>query len=204
MKNPIFEYCRFQTSPRGLMSDGESHRRSFAQRAQLSGGTLFGCWRSVVGLGLARDEGIALTAWPDEALARAAPVVEGAEQVILTATLRPTDDESPTSPGVYVFRWFGIEQQNWEAFAKISDAAWPNMESVFDTKIYGFWRSLESTQDRDDVLLLTRYADLSVWEASRWWNNPVKEANESMSRFARRNDMIDSTIAYPSFLINEQ
>ena len=32
-----------------------------------SGGTLFGCWRSVVGLGLARDEGIALSAWPDEA-----------------------------------------------------------------------------------------------------------------------------------------
>ena len=46
--NHTFEFCLFTTG--------------FADRAHASGGQLFGCWRTIIGLGLARDEGIALTA----------------------------------------------------------------------------------------------------------------------------------------------
>ena len=201
-----FEYCRFSTEPRQLISDPDRIKAAFAQRAQAAGGTLFGCWRSLVGLGLARDEGIALSAWSSEDDARAAPLphitgLTGSSQDVLEATVRPTSDAPPEYDGVYVFRWFDIGAADWEDFRDISDAAWPNMEDVFDVNICGFWRSLDVSAAEAKVLLLTRYADLSVWEASRWWNNQTPEAEASMSRFAKRNEIIKATVAYPGLLV---
>ena len=87
----------------------------------------------------------------------------------LEATVRPTDDVPPAYDGVNVFRWFDIADADWTDFRDMSDTAWPNMEEVFDVNICEFWRSLETAPPAAKVLLLTRYADLSVWEASRWW-----------------------------------
>jgi hypothetical protein len=201
MKYSYFEYCQFETPPRILQSKPEVQKANFAKRAAANKGVLYGCWRSMVGLGLGRDEGIAMTAFETEEAARAANTVEGTTTQVMRATIRPTEDETPESPGVYVFRWFKVAAPDWPAFRDISDAAWPNMEAVFDTRIHGFWQSLDSSGEYDEILLLTRYADLSVWEASRWWNNPVKEADESMLKFRKRNDLIARTLAYPSFLI---
>lgn len=204
--NRYYEYSRFTTAPRCLLNSAAEIKASFASRAQNAGGALFGCWRSLVGLGLARDEGIALTAWPDEDAARAAPPPQfdglaDAKQDFVEATVRPTNDTPPTYEGVYVFRWFEVDAKDWETFRDISDAAWPNMEAVFDVNICGFWRSLDTAAPDAKVLLLTRYADLSVWEASRWWNNPAAAADESMSRFRKRNDIIKATVAYPALPI---
>lgn len=201
-----FEYCRFSTEPRQLANDPEDVKVAFAQRARKTGGALFGCWRSLVGLGLARDEGIALSAWPSETTARAAAPpkfkgLTGSDQHILEATVRPTSDAPPEHDGIYVFRWFEIDVADWEHFRDISDAAWPNMEDVFDVNICGFWRSQDVTAPDAKVLLLTRYADLSVWEASRWWSNKTPQAEASMSRFAKRNEIIKATVAYPSLPI---
>ena len=201
-----FEYCRFSTQPRQFHNNAEGIKADFKRRAEGSGGALYGCWRSLVGLGLARDEGIALSAWPSEDAARTAPPPElsgvtGAQRHILKATVRPTSDAPPTYKGIYVFRWFDIDAQDWDAFRDISDAAWPNMEDVFDVNICGFWRSCDIAEPEAQVLLLTRYADLSVWEASRWWSNTTPEAEASMSRFAKRNEIIKATIAYPGIPI---
>lgn len=200
-----FEYCRFATGPRVLQGDPGVVRAAFAQRAEENGGRLFGCWRSLVGLGLARDEGIALTAWLDEAAARAAPApggpVTGSDRLIIEATIRPTGDEPPAYEGVYVFRWFEVPAADWQIFCNLSDAAWPNMEAVFDVNICGFWRSRDVQAPNSKTLLLTRYADLSVWEASRWWNDPVADAAEAMARFQDRNQFITATVAYPALPI---
>ena len=197
----IFEYSRFATAPRGLLTDAAGVREGFAQRAENHGGKLFGCWRSMVGLGLARDEGIALTAWPDRATADAAPKLADAETHLMEATVRPTSDAPPAFSGVYVFRWFDVAADDWDTFRDLSDAAWPNMEDVFDVNICGFWRSLETKAPASKTLLLTRYADLKVWEESRWWNNPAAAADASMSRFKARNEMIQATVAYPALPI---
>ncbi len=201
----IFEYCRYRTGPRLLQDDPASVRAAFAHRAESSGGKLFGCWRNMVGLGMSRDEGIAVTAWADDATARAAPPpgtpVLSAESQLLEATVRPTEDTPPAYPGVYVFRWFDVPASDWQAFCDLSDTAWPNMEEVFDVNICAFWRSLEVAVPDSKTLLLTRYADLSVWEASRWWNNPVKEAQASMSRFKSRTELVTDSIAYPTLPI---
>ncbi len=201
----IFEYCRYRTGPRVVQNDPPLVRAEFERRAKLGGGRLFGCWRSLVGLGLARDEGIAVTAWPDAATARAAPAPRGpvtsADSHVMEATVRPTDDTPPRYEGVYVFRWFDVPAADWQPFCDLSDAAWPNMEEVFDVNICAFWRSLDVTDLDSKTLLLTRYGDLSVWEASRWWNNPVKEADAAMSRFKSRTELVTDSIAYPALPI---
>ena len=134
--NKYFEYCRFQTPPRRLLSEAGLVRKAFAERAANNGGTLFGCWRSLVGLGLARDEGIALTSWPAPELVRSAPAVDDAEHHVLEATVRPKTDAEVSLSGISVFRWFDVPAADWEAFRDISDAAWPNMEDVFLSLIH--------------------------------------------------------------------
>lgn len=201
--NPIFEYCRFQTAPRAHQDNPIASREFYAARAKASGGKLFGCWKSLVGLGLARDEGIAVTSWPDIKTARAAPAPANAERAIIEATVRPLSDAPPTYSGVYVFRWFDVAATDWETFRDISNAAWPNMEDVFDVNICGFWRSLDTPAPASKTLLLTRYADLSVWEASRWWKQePVAGADAFATGLRARNDMIQATVAYPTLLID--
>lgn len=201
----FFEYCRFQTAPRVLQGDPTAVKSAFEKRAAAHGGKLFGCWRSLVGLGLARDEGIAMTAWPDAATARnALPLTELAtvtQAEVLESTVRPSNDDAPKYEGVYVFRWFDVPADDWQAFCDLSDAAWPNMEDVFDVNICGFWRHVDVAPPESKTLLLTRYKDMSVWEASRWWNAPKAEASPSMDRFRNRNEFITSTIAYPSLPI---
>jgi hypothetical protein len=201
----IFEYCRYRAGPRVVQNDPPSIRAEFAQRAGDNGGKLFGCWRNMVGLGMSRDEGIAITAWPDEATARGAPapgrMITGSESHIMEATIRPTDDSPPTYEGVYVFRWFDVPAADWQPFCDLSDAAWPNMEEVFDVNVCAFWRSLDIVPPHSKTLLLTRYGDLSVWEASRWWNNPIKEADTAMTNFRNRTEMVTDSIAYPTLPI---
>ena len=198
MQNVYFEYCRFNVAARGLLTDPLTVRSQFVDRAESNGGQLYGIWRNFGSLGLRRDEGIALTAWSSEAGARAASPVKNAQTNVLKATVRPTTDTPPSFRGVYVFRWFEIHSKNWETFRDLSNEAWPNMENVFDANICGFWRSLDTNAVDDKVLLLTRYADLAVWESSRWWRNPHTDAGESMSRFDFRNDLTESSIAYPA------
>ncbi len=204
-----FEYCRYDTSQRALQMGADSVKAVFAERARAHDGKLFGCWRSLVGLGLARDEGLAITAWPDEPAARAVPpphllsgaLVTSSDRHMMEATVRPTDDAPPSYEGVYVFRWFDVPAADWQPFCDLSEAAWPNMEEAFDVNICGFFRSREVTAPNSKTLLLTRYADLSVWEASRWWNNPVAASAPSMQRFQDRNQFITATIAYPALPI---
>ena len=204
--NSFYEFCRFTTTPRFLHGEAQQVKTAFIERAETSGGQLFGCWRSMVGLGLALDEGIALSSWPSAVAIGNAPTLASEEIVssnfhVLEASVRPVEDTPPTYDGVYVFRWFDIDASDWDTFREISNTAWPNMERVFDVNICGFWRHRDVVEPNAKVLLLTRYADLSVWEASRWWNNPAAAADASMGRFKKRNEMIKSTVAYPSLPI---
>ena len=201
----IFEYCHYRAGPRVVQNDPPAVRAEFARRAGDNAGKWFGCWRNMVGLGMSRDEGIVITAWPDEATARAAPAPGGlilsSDSNIMEATVRPTNDTPPTYEGVYVSRWFDVPAADWQPFCDLSDAAWPNMEEVFDVNVCAFWRSLDVKAPDSKTLLLTRYGDLSVWEASRWWNNPVKEADTAMNHFKNRTEMVTDSIAYPTLPI---
>ena len=157
--NETYEYRRFKVAAGDWDHFAERLRGEGAREATARGGTLFGVWRGQIGL--EANEGITLTAWPDE----------------------PTP---PPRTGVYAFRFFSIVDEHFTEFADLSARAWPGFESSYDAKIYGFFRSLDVRPPDARVLLLTRYASLAVWEASR--------ADTGRSEFQRRHKLTRATI----------
>jgi heme-degrading monooxygenase HmoA len=182
--NEVYEYRRFKVGP-GLWD-------AFVERVRAAAGSaLFGVWRGQIGL--EANEGIVMTAWPDEeALAagarRLAPVFADARESHaerLVATLRPDSPVPPERRGVYAFRVFELDDADWEEFASLSERAWPGFEAGFDARICGFFRSLDVAPPLARVLLLTRYASLATWEASR--------ADVSRPEFQRRHKLTRAT-----------
>lgn len=190
--NETYEYRRFKVAPGEWEKFSARLRGEGAQIARERGATLFGVWRGQIGL--EANEGIALTAFSDEeALASGAAALQGvfadalesrAERLV--ATLRPDDPTPPVRSGVYAFRFFSIAESDWTEFADLSARAWPGFESGYDTRICGFFRSLDVRSPDARVLLLTRYASLAVWEASR--------ADVGRPEFQRRQKLTRATI----------
>jgi len=132
--NSFYEFCRFTTAPRFLHGEAQQVKSAFVERAETSGGQLFGCWRSMVGLGLARDEGIALSSWPNAVAIGNGPTLASEGVVssnfhVLESSVRPVDNTPPTYDGVYVFRWFDIDASVWDTFREISNMAWPTWDA---------------------------------------------------------------------------
>ena len=165
-----------------------------------AGGTLFGLFIGQIGLGA--NEGVLLTAWPDEEGARksGARAIEGVDLVLeseaepLVATVRPAGPVAPTEPGVYAHRWFEIQEKDWPEFLELSEGAWPDFESTYDVRVIGFWRSLDVRPPRARVQLLTYYPTLSHWERSRGTGAPAGSPSESHRRFARRHELTEATL----------
>jgi len=117
----------------------------------------------------------------------------------LTPTLRPTDEASPRTGGIYVHRWFEVEADAADEFVELSGRGWERFEAQFDTQIFGLFRATRSAADDvagiQRLLLLTRYADHGVWEASR---DPTSEA---MQIFARRQQLTQRSWAASTLLV---
>lgn len=110
--------------------------------------------------------------------------VRVAQRAQLTPTVRPQPADRPTPGGVYVHRWFAVEADKVEEFQALSVEGWRDFESRFDTRVFGLFTAERSASDRRErlqrFLLITRYRDHGVWEASR---DPTTEA---MAAFRRR------------------
>jgi len=117
----------------------------------------------------------------------------------LTPTLRPANDDAPRPGGIYVHRWFEVDAGAAAEFIKLSGQGWQRFEAQFDTQIFGLFRAAPSPADREAgaqrLLLITRYADHGVWEASR---DPTSEA---MQIFARRQQLTRRTWAASTLLV---
>ncbi len=100
----------------------------------------------------------------------------------LLPTVRPTSAAPRRKPGIYVFRWFTVLQENVDEIARLSNQAWVTFEGGFETEVQGLFRQRDTTAPTGKMLLLTQYRDLSVWEASRL---PPAEARENFARRAR-------------------
>ncbi|HXQ16554.1 MAG TPA: hypothetical protein VN814_18210 [Caulobacteraceae bacterium] len=117
----------------------------------------------------------------------------------LTPTLRPADDALPQSGGIYVHRWFEVDADAADAFVELSGQGWKRFEAQFAAQIFGLFRAAPSPADAaagvQRLLLITRYADHGVWEASR---DPTSEA---MQIFARRQQLTRRTWAASTLLV---
>lgn len=165
-----------------------------------AGGSLFGLFIGQIGLGA--NEGVLISAWPDEegarknggiAIAGVDDVLES-EAVPVVATVRPTEPVAPTDPGVYAHRWFEIQEKDWPEFVELSSGAWPEFESAYDVRVIGFWKHLDVPPKRARVELLTYYPTLAHWERSRGRGAPAGSPSESHRRFARRHELTDDTL----------
>ena len=98
-------------------------------------------------------------------------------------TIRPADADRPATGGVYVHRWFAIEAGAETEFVALSSQGWAHFEMLFDAKIFGLFRAEPLAADRAQnvtrLLLITRYGDHGVWEASR---DPSTEAMQILMR----------------------
>ena len=107
----------------------------------------------------------------------------------LSPTVRPIDHAMRTKDGIYVFRWFDVNNRDVDEIVQLSDEAWVSFEGGFDSEVQGLFAERDRSDRAGKMLLLTRYRNLGVWEESR---KPSKEAKD---RFLRRHELTIETIA---------
>jgi hypothetical protein len=149
-------------------------------------------------LGWANNQAAAL--FRGEGALDAPGLIVSATSERLTPTLRPADADVPQPGGIYVHRWFEVDAGAADEFIDLSGQGWLRFETQFDTQIFGLFRAAPSPADTEAglqrLLLITRYADHGVWEASR---DPTSEA---MQIFARRQQLTRRTWAASTLLVS--
>ncbi|MGK0171632.1 MAG: hypothetical protein ACI9W2_003362 [Gammaproteobacteria bacterium] len=91
-------------------------------------------------------------------------------------TVRPTGHQEPTREGLFVFRWFSIENKDVNEIAELSETAWQTFESGFDTEVQGLFAEANRDSNEGTMLLLTWYKGFDVWFDSR---TPAAAAREN-------------------------
>ena len=201
------------TGPHLWSTVAEALAGAGAERLSAAGGSVFGLWRSQIGL--PRDELTAISRWgqAEAALGATEVLIEGVEGIRATGaerlvpTLRPGDDATPPHrQGNYAFRWFETKDENWDEFLSLCEAAWPGFETAYDSQVIGLWRGIDRRDGSDAEtirsLLLTRRPDLGMWERSKI---PANEAEAEVRRkLSRRYDLAEWTRVYTTTLLTAQ
>ncbi|MFT5011631.1 MAG: hypothetical protein ACI9HY_001473 [Planctomycetaceae bacterium] len=119
-------------------------------------------------------------------------------QSTLQPTVRPQVHEPRQKPGTYVFRWFEVASQHVDQVVKLSGQAWETFEDGFDTEVQGLFTvspAMKVAQVACEMLLVTWYRDLSVWQDSR---APDPEATK---RFIARQALLNSAVPIATRLV---
>lgn len=204
---PTYDYLFLDLEP----SAGAPPARAFAEQlrartAELAdaGGEALGLFTAQ--LGWHARQAALLVRWRDGAPGRdaavtglaSAPGVRDAQPHRAEATARPGASDRPWPGGVYVHRWFVVESGGVPEFLDLSVQGWRDFEARFDARIFGLFAVERSAQDEAEgvrrLLLITRYGDHGVWEASR---DPTTEA---MAAFLRRQRLTRDTWAASTLL----
>ena len=175
-----------------------------APALQAAGGDLVGQFAPQ--LGWANDNAAVIVRWRG-ARGDLGPIggADGVTEAVidhLTPTIRPADDHRPADGGIYVHRWFAIEAGAESEFVDLSGRGWEHFERLFDANIFGLFRAEPSAADAAGgvtrLLLVTRYGDHGVWEASR------DPSTEAMQIFMRRQQLTRRSWAASTRLISER
>lgn len=147
--------------------------------------SLFGVFMGL--FGLATNELYAVVNSPD-AIADPGDVIDNHHFVLMNTdnmqpTVRPTQHETRTRPGIYVFRWFSVNHQDVDEIAALSKAAWVSFEDDKHIEVQGLFAQSDRSGPRGKMLLITQYDDLATWQRSR---SPAKEAQDN---FRRRHEL---------------
>ena len=201
----IYVYHRISTKPLQWRTVANAVAASASAAWADTGGSLYGVWRSQIGL--PRDELTAVSYWLDAraAVDASAKFLDGLDGVqkhsakAMSPTLRPRDEEAPTRQGNYAFRQFTTPPANWDEFLSLCASAWLGFESSYDSQVIGLWRFADAVGDDIHSLLLTRRPDLAMWERSKIPADA--EEAEVRRKLSRRYDLCTSTVVYTTTLL---
>jgi len=161
-------------------------------------------WGTFRGLfGIASNELLVVAAAADELTLEDFQVpLEGRATVLRATLFRPTVRPERVAPrereGLYVFRFFRIQEGDVREFVSLSSDAWTTFEHAdgYAAEPQGLFRQHNTDADGTlDMLLVTWYDNLASWQTSR---QPDPGARE---RFARRHALTRSTIALATALL---
>lgn len=143
-------------------------------------------------MGAARDE------LPLEAFTATLPgQVDVRHGELLESTVRPVSTRPCERPGVYVFRFFDVLDQDVDEVVRLSREAWTTFENepAYRAEPQGLFRRRSEQGDRARMLLVTWYDGMQSWQASR---NPPAAARRN---FERRQALTRRTIALATRLV---
>ena len=203
--SPIYVHHEVSCAPRHWSDVAEQVQNSSYFKNSDGHGSLYGIWRSQIGL--PRDVLTMISVWSDikTASSRSDNILSGLKLIkshttkLLAPTLRPKTSEPPVMQGNYAFRWFETPKDNYDKFLQLCEEAWPSFESSFDSQVIGLWRQQQIEKDSVSTLLLTRRPDLSTWERSKI--PKTMEEKATREKLSRRYDLCDHTIVYTTTLI---
>ena len=167
-----------------------------------AGGEMLGLFQGQ--LGFSSNEAVVLLRWPGPGRDRLreldrTPGVVSLHPEILTPTVRPADGAQLKKGGIIVHRWFTVDADNVADFIDLSNRAWKNFESSYDTEIFGLFSAERTAEDvrhgAGRLLLLTYYASHGVWEASR------DQTRDPDGLFVKRHALTRSTVGRSSILL---
>lgn len=127
--------------------------------------------------GLASNELYVVTCGSDASKVELPEGMSLSESHTFLPTVRPTEHRPRETPGIYVFRWFQVNPGDVDEIVQLSNAAWPGFEGSFETQVQGLFA--EEGNAPEQMLLITWYKDLSVWEASR---HPPEDSRDNFLR----------------------
>ncbi|GEM_PF-2398374 len=147
-----------------------------------------------------RVHGANAVPWPAsgrEAVAARAALTRATDVIALQplGERRPPEDTPDGMPGIYALRSFQVRPEDMAEFVRrTEDAVWPWYETQ-GARPLGMWRAHVAEAPR--IWMLTRYADLGAWEASREVGTepeePAPRAKWQALRQANRNELIQGS-----------
>lgn len=139
--------------------------------------------------GLATNQIAVLSAWDErnfnrsrlDRLADRQGWLKSADERLLP-TVRPTELEVCARAGIYVIRWIRIHSSDIDEYTRLCLETWPRFEAATNSRCYGVFRPRQ-VAEISKLLMLTWYATLTDWEASR------KLDPADTPKWARRSEM---------------
>jgi hypothetical protein len=200
--NATFCYTRLKGRERNWQPLAECLGNSVLPGLVPRGVRLWGIWSGLFGIG--SNEIVVMTS-ADAAVDHARLLNVGiatapcamVEQHLLRPTVRPTDAEPLTRPGLYVFRFFDVNNADVDEIATLSFEAWTTFEThdAYRAQPQGLFCQNDRNDARGIMLLCTWYDGLESWQTSR---SPPAQAADN---FRRRHQLTFGTIAYAANLV---
>jgi hypothetical protein len=200
--NATFCFTRLKSRDRNWQPLAESVVQSVLAPLAQHGVRRWGIWSGLFGIAsnelvlmTSADTGVDHSALLNARIAAAPCTI--VEQHLLRATVRPADREPPTRAGLYVFRFFDVNNADVDEIARLSFEAWSTFETTdaYRAQPQGLFCQNDRTDARGIMLLCTWYDGLESWQTSR---SPPPQAAEN---FRRRQQLTFGTIAYAANLV---